>query len=86
MKKISLRKCIVTKQMLPKEDLLRICKNSEGKIAFDETYKAPGRGVYIKKEIEVILLAKKKRLLEKALHQSLDESLYKELISALERR
>ena len=32
MKKISLRRCVVTKEQLPKSDLLRIVKNKEGQV------------------------------------------------------
>lgn len=49
MKKISLRRCVVTKEQLPKKELLRIVKNKEGKVFPDITGKANGRGAYIKK-------------------------------------
>ena len=51
MKKISLRRCVVTKEQLPKSDLLRIVKNKEGQVFPDITGKANGRGAYIKKDL-----------------------------------
>ena len=53
-KKIPLRKCVVTQERLPKKDLLRIVKNNEGEVFVDLSSKANGRGAYIKKDIEVL--------------------------------
>ena len=46
-KKIPLRKCVVTQERSPKKDLLRIVKNSNGEIFLDKTGRANGRGAYI---------------------------------------
>ena len=46
MKKTPLRRCVVTKEQLPKQELLRVVKNKENKIFVDETGKAGGRGAY----------------------------------------
>ena len=51
-KKIPLRKCVVTQERLPKKELLRIVKNNEGQVFVDLTSKANGRGAYIKKDLE----------------------------------
>ena len=48
-KKIPLRKCVVTQERLPKKELLRIVKNNEGQVFVDLTSKANGRGAYIKR-------------------------------------
>ena len=53
-KKIPLRKCVVTQERLPKKDLLRIVKNNEGEVFVDLSSKANGRGAYIKNDIEVL--------------------------------
>ena len=47
-KKIPLRKCVVTQERLPKKDLLRVVKNNEGEVMVDLSGKANGRGAYIK--------------------------------------
>lgn len=54
MKKIPMRSCVVTKEKLPKRELLRIVKNNENKVFVDLTGKANGRGAYIKKELDVL--------------------------------
>ena len=79
MKKISLRRCVVTKEQLPKKELLRIVKNKEGKVFPDITGKANGRGAYIKKDINVLTIAKNKKILERALETKISEEVYNEI-------
>ena len=47
-KKIPLRTCVITREKLPKKDLLRIVRTPEGEVLVDETGKMNGRGAYIK--------------------------------------
>lgn len=76
MKKIPMRSCVVTKEKLPKRELLRIVKNNENKVFVDLTGKANGRGAYIKKELDVLKIAKEKKILEKYLEIAIDDSVY----------
>ena len=43
-KKIPMRTCVITKEKLPKQELIRIVRTKEEKIIVDETGKANGRG------------------------------------------
>lgn len=79
MKKIPLRRCVVTKEQLPKGELLRIVKNKENNIFVDLTGKAGGRGAYIKKDIDILKTAKDKKILERALETPISEEVYKEI-------
>lgn len=79
MKKIPLRRCVVTREQLPKGELLRIVKNKENNIFVDLTGKAGGRGAYIKKDINVLKTAKDKKILERALEAQISEEIYKEI-------
>ena len=79
MKKIPLRRCVVTKEQLPKVDLLRIVKNKENEIFVDLTGKANGRGAYIKKDVNVLKTAKDKKILERALESQISEEVYEEI-------
>ena len=79
MKKIPLRRCVVTKEQLPKSELLRIVKDKEGNISVDLTGKLNGRGAYIKKNIEVLNTAKNKNILSRALEVSIPEEVYNEI-------
>lgn len=79
MKKIPLRRCVVTKEQLPKAELLRIVKNKENEIFVDLTGKANGRGAYIKKDVNVLKTAKDKKILERALEIKINEDVYEEI-------
>ena len=78
-KKIPLRSCVVTKEKLPKKDLLRVVRTPEGGVIFDLSGKANGRGAYIKKDLEVLNKARKSKILERRLECTIDEDLYKEI-------
>ena len=78
-KKIPLRKCVVTQERLPKKDLLRIVKNNEGEVFVDLSSKANGRGAYIKKDVAVLDLAMKNKNLERALECSIPETVYERI-------
>ena len=79
MKKIPLRRCVVTKEQLPKKELLRIVNDKDGNVKVDQTGKANGRGAYIKKDIEVLNMAKDKKILERALEIKINEEVYNEI-------
>ncbi len=82
-KKIPLRTCVITKELLPKKDLLRIVKNKENEVAIDLTGKLNGRGAYIKKDMEVLEKAIKTKILEKKLETTIPDEIYKEIRNIL---
>jgi uncharacterized protein len=82
-KKIPMRTCVITHEKLEKKDLLRVVKNNEGKVFVDDTYKANGRGAYLKKDLSVIEKAKKGKALEYHLGVSIEDSVYEELKNKL---
>ena len=75
-KKIPMRSCVVTREKLPKGELLRIVRTTDGTIVADETGK-------IKKDSEVLLLAKKNKALERALETTIDDSVYDEILNII---
>ena len=79
MKKIPLRRCVVTKEQLPKAELLRIAKDKENNIFIDKTGKAGGRGAYIKKDLDVLNTAKSKKILERVLASPINDEIYQEI-------
>lgn len=79
MKKIPLRRCVVTKEQLPKSELLRIVKDKENNVFPDITGKANGRGAYIKKDINVLKTAKDKKILERSLETNISEEVYEKI-------
>lgn len=78
-KKLPLRMCIACRELKEKRDLLRVVKNSDGKIFIDFTSKAQGRGAYICDRPECIAKLKKQRLLNKVFSCAVDESVYTEI-------
>ena len=78
-RKIPLRTCVVTKEKYEKKELIRIVKNNEGQVFVDTTGKANGRGAYIKKDLEVLELAKKSKALDKHLETTISDEIYEEL-------
>jgi predicted RNA-binding protein YlxR (DUF448 family) len=78
-RRIVLRTCVVTKEQLEKKDLLRIVRSNDGIVSVDKTGKANGRGAYIKKDLEVLELAKKNKALDRALGTEIPEEVYDEI-------
>lgn len=83
MKKIPLRKCLISNESFPKEELFRVVKTPEGNVILDMTYKANGRGAYIKKDEEVILKAKNKKILDRALETIVPNEIYDRMVNYL---
>ncbi len=79
MKKIPMRSCIITKEKLPKKELIRVVRTPEGELVIDEIGKANGRGAYLKKDIEVIKKAKNNKVLNRVLEVEIPDSIYEKL-------
>ena len=84
-KKVALRSCVITKEQLPKQELLRIVRTPYGEVQVDETGKLNGRGAYIKKDIEVLEKAKKSGLLAKRLECNISDEVYEEIRKIIEK-
>jgi len=82
-KKAILRTCVVTRESLEKKDLFRVVRTPEKNVIIDLKGKANGRGAYLKKDKEVILKAKKNKILDKQLEVSVPDSIYEELLNLL---
>ena len=82
MKKIPMRSCVVTREKLPKNELIRVV-NTENGIVVDLTGKVNGHGVYLKKDENVINDAKTKHILDRALEVKVPDEIYDELIEKI---
>ena len=78
-KKIPMRSCVVTREKLPKQELLRIVRTTDMNVVIDDSGKINGRGAYIKKDIEVLDKAIKSKALERHLEVSISDSVYEEI-------
>ena len=83
MRKIPMRTCVVTKEKLPKKELIRVVRTVDGVIV-DTTGKVNGRGAYLKLDKDVIEKARKTGVLDKHLEVKVEDSVYDELNKLLE--
>lgn len=83
-KKLVLRTCVISKEVCEKKDLFRIVRTPEHQVLIDLKGKANGRGAYLKKSKEVILLAKKNKVIDKKLEIVIPEEIYDELLGLLD--
>lgn len=82
-RKIPMRTCVVTKEKLPKQELIRIVKTDAG-VIYDSTGKVNGRGAYLKKDKEVFEKARKSKEVEKYLETTISSEFYDELDKILD--
>lgn len=78
-KKVPLRRCVVSQQMFPKKEMLRIVKNKEGVVSVDTTGRAHGRGAYLLKSSDVLEKAIKSKALDRALETKISDEVYDEI-------
>ena len=83
-RKIPMRTCVVTREKLPKNELIRIVRTPEGTVFIDNTGKANGRGAYLKKEKEVFLKAKKNKILNRMLEVEVPDKVFDDLNDLLD--
>lgn len=82
MKKIPMRSCVLTREKLPKNELIRVVKTEDG-IIVDLTGKVNGHGAYLKKDINVINDAKKKKSLNRVFECVVEDEVYDEIINKI---
>jgi len=78
-KKIPMRSCVVTREKLPKQELIRVVRTPEGNVIVDLTGKANGRGAYLKKDEQVFEKAKKSKVLNRVLETEVKDEVFEEL-------
>ncbi|MFD1430954.1 RNase P modulator RnpM [Lacticaseibacillus mingshuiensis] len=80
-RKIPMRKDLLTGEMHPKKEMVRIVKTAEETVAIDPTGKASGRGAYVALDPEAVKAAKGKQLIEKAFSIKVPAAFYDELFA-----
>ncbi|HEP6115280.1 TPA: YlxR family protein [Streptococcus pyogenes] len=85
-KKIPLRKSLVSGEIIAKRDLLRIVKTKDGQVFIDPTGKQNGRGAYIKLDNQEALIAKKKQVFNRSFSMDIPESFYDDLIAYVDHK
>lgn len=78
-KKIPLRRCVATQEQLPKKELIRVVRTPEGNVIVDESGKANGRGAYLKRSLDAVAIAQKKKILNRALNVEVEDQVFEQL-------
>lgn len=84
MKKVPMRRCLVSNESFPKMELFRVVKTCDGSVVLDITGKLNGRGAYVHKDIESIEKARKTRVLDRALECKTTDELYDRMYKFLD--
>lgn len=78
-KKIPMRSCVISREKLPKSELIRVVRTPNGEVLVDLTGKLNGRGAYLKKSKEVFDKAKKTKALNKILEVEVSDEVFEQL-------
>ena len=78
-----LRMCVVCREMLPKDSLVRVIKTKEGAVSVDRTKKANGRGAYICTSERCREKLIKSRALQRALSIEIPEDILNNIMKEL---
>lgn len=84
-KKVPLRKCVVTNEQHPKMEMFRVVRTPEGNVVVDLTGKVRGHGAYVCKKKTVIIASKKKKVLDRHLETVVPDTIYEEMLEILEK-
>ncbi len=74
-----MRRCLATNESFPKKELLRIVRTPEGEVKVDLTGKLNGKGAYLSRSNEALEIARKKKVLARALETEIPEEVYEEI-------
>lgn len=85
-RKIPMRKDIVTGEMAPKKELIRVVRDKEGNVSIDETGKKSGRGAYVSINVDVAKKAKQDKTFNEVFSVDLDDMFYDELIKYVDHK
>lgn len=83
-KKVPLRKCVVTNEQHPKMEMFRIVRTPDDQVVIDLTGKVRGHGAYICKKKQAVDKAFKKKILNKHLEVEIPDSIFEELFKMIE--
>ncbi|MBO2534614.1 RNase P modulator RnpM [Rummeliibacillus suwonensis] len=80
-RKVPIRKCIATGEMLPKKEMIRVVRTKEGEVEVDLTGKKSGRGAYVSKSEAAIQTAKERNVFERQLEVRVPDQIYDDLLA-----
>ncbi|MFT8325164.1 YlxR family protein [Oenococcus sicerae] len=80
-RKLPMRKDIVSGQMFPKKDLVRIVKTPQGELKLDPTGRLNGHGAYLGVDVTLAIKAKADKILDSVFEMTVADDFYDQLIS-----
>lgn len=80
-RKVPMRKDVVTGEMFPKKDLVRVVKSKEGIVSLDPTSKANGRGAYIALDRDIAKKAQENKIFNRIFGVEINDDFYEELFA-----
>ena len=80
------RLCVGCRRLQPKQNLLRVVRQTTGKCAVDFSGKMNGRGAYLCFNENCLKLAKKNKSLVKSLRCPIDDEFYRGLLEIISAR
>lgn len=79
-RKIPMRKDVISGEMYPKRELVRIVRDKDLNVSLDPTGKKSGRGAYVRVEVDAVKQARNQHLLDQVFDVELSDDFYDELI------
>ena len=73
------RTCVACRLEAGKGALVRVVRDSQGRVALDAAGRAPGRGAYLHRDPACLEIARKKKALDRALRATVGPELWTEL-------
>jgi predicted RNA-binding protein YlxR (DUF448 family) len=73
------RTCVACRQEAGKRALVRVVRDSAGRVALDAAGRAPGRGAYLHRDPACLEIARKRKALDRALRATAGPELWAEL-------
>ena len=78
-KKIPMRQCMGCRERLPKREMIRVVRCTDGNVQLDFSGKLSGRGAYICPKAECLKKARKAKSLDRSLEVTIPEEVYDRL-------
>ncbi|MCI1986958.1 MAG: YlxR family protein [Lactobacillus sp.] len=85
-RKIPMRKDLLSGEMFPKKEMVRVVRNADSTVSIDPTGKAAGRGAYVALDPAAIQQAKRKQVIDKAFEIKVDPAFYDELYAYVDHK
>ncbi|ANZ58106.1 DNA-binding protein [Fructilactobacillus lindneri] len=79
-RKIPMRKDVISGEMYPKRELVKIVRDKDLNVSLDPTGKKSGRGAYVRVEVDAVKQARNQHLLDQVFDVELSDEFYDELI------